>query len=96
MTRSDLLIEIGQKATKSYLESILDGLNRQNNSTPAPKNKWTLERQIKHSHEQSELLFKEKGVHWDQQPYSSGYGFSMEEMIARMLQRASLSKKGSN
>jgi len=96
MNRKELLIEIGQRATKSQLEEILEGLIRRDGSTSASANDWTLEDQLRHSHEQSELVFKEQGVHWDQQSDSSGYGFSMEEMIARMLQRASLGKKGGN
>jgi len=66
MNKKELLIEIGVRATKSQLEEILEGLIWEGDSTPTPKNDWTLEDQFKHSHEQSELLFKERGVHWDQ------------------------------
>ena len=96
MNRKELLIEIGQRATKSQLEEILEGLIRGDGSGAASENAWTLENQLKHSLEQSELVFKEHGVHSEQKPESSEYGFSIEEMIARMLQRASLGKKGSN
>ena len=62
MNRKDLLIEIGQIATKSQLEEILEGFIQRDESTSASKNSWTLEDQIKHSHEQSELVFKEQGA----------------------------------
>ena len=96
MNRKELLIEIGQRATKSQLEAILEDLIRRDESTSARSNDWTLEDQLKYSHEQSELVFRELGVHWDQQSQSSGYGFSTEEITERILQRGSLSKKGSN
>ena len=96
MTRSELLIEIGQRATKSQLEAILEGLIREDDSAQASANAWSLQGQLKHSHEQSELAFKEQGVHWDQRSESSGYRSSLEERIEQTLQRCSLGKKGSN
>ena len=96
MNRKELLIEIGQRATKSQLEEILEGLIREDGSSATSENAWTLEGQLKHSYEQSELAFKKQGVHWDQQSDSSGYGFSMEEMTERILLRGSLGNKGSD
>ncbi len=87
MTRSALLIEIGQRATKSQLEAILEGLIREDDSAQASATAWTLENQLKHSHEQSELVFKEQGVHWDRQAESPGYGFSLEEITERLLKK---------
>ena len=96
MNKKELLIEIGVRATKSQLEEILEGLIREGDSAPTPKGDWTLEDQLKYSHEQGELLFKEQGVHWDQRSESSGYRSSLEERIEQTLQRCSLGKKGSN
>ena len=96
MNKTELLIEIGVVASKSQLEEILEGLIRKRDSAPTPKGDWTLEDQLKYSHEQGELLLKEQGVHWDQRSESSGYRSSLEERIEQTLQRCSLGKKGSN
>ena len=96
MTKKELLLEIGVIASKPQLEEILEGLIRKRDSAPTPKGDWTLEDQLKYSHEQGELLFKEQGVHWDQRSESSGYRSSLEERIEQTLQRCSLGKKGSN
>ena len=96
MNKTELLIEIGHLATNEQLDEYLETLRKQNCLKSGPSNNWTLEDQLKHSHEQGELLFKEQGVHWDQRSESSGYRSSLEERMEQTLQRCSLGKKGSN
>ena len=96
MNKKELLIEIGQIATKSQLEEILEGLIRKRDSAPTPKGDCAVEDQLKHSFERMEQEFRNHGVHWDQQPESSGHRSSLEKRIEQTLQRCSLGKKGSN
>ena len=96
MNKTELLIEIGHLATNEQLEEYLEDLQKRDCLMPVSPNTWTPEEQLKHSHEQSELAFKEQGVHWDQRSESSGYRSSLEERMEQTLQRCSLGKKGSN
>ena len=96
MNKNELLIEIGHLATNEQLEKYLETLRKQNCLKSGKSNEWTEEEQLKHSFQQMEQIFKEQRVHWDQRSESSGYRFSVEERIKRILQKGSLSKKGSN